>query len=201
MYTGKRGQRMSKESKVLREMEYVKKVRRRQSIKKFAFNVVALFFVILGGWYLFKILTREIIEGGVIQSVGETIVEIVLPAVAVSLALVNVYYIRKGERKKTEEKIDEFEKLLRLLRKEEFFQYLGEKKMEVELQLNLRIVSRIFEKIIKKSRIKFYVQREGMDSLYLTVYKGSEEIWDGTVNYGFFDLCFEEVIHHETEED
>ncbi len=198
MYTGKRGQRMSKESKVLREMEYVKKVRRRQSIKKFAFNVVALFSVILEVWYLRKILTREIIEGGVIQSVWEQKFETFMLGLVVVFVLLIVCVSKMYIREKTEEKIDEFKKLLR---EEEFFQYLGEKKMEVELQLNLRIVSRIFEKIIKKSRIKFYVQREGMDSLYLTVYKGSEEIWDGTVNYGFFDLCFEEVIHHETEED
>ncbi len=189
---------MSKESKVLREMEYMEKVRRRQSIKKFAFNVVALFFVILGVWYLFKILTREIIEGGVIQPGGETLVEIVLLVMVISFALVIVDSIRENEREKTEEKIDEFEKLLR---EEKFLQYLGEKKMEVELQLDLQMASGDFEETIKNPRVKYYVQREGTDLLYMTAYEGSEKIWDETVDYEFFDFYFEEVIHHETKED
>lgn len=185
-----------KESKVLRKMEYEERLRRRQIIEKSAFLLLSAVIIAIAVWYGSEILFRERSpEGLFLQKKGEHYIEVVMVICLPAFILDIVYFIWNEVKPNYEEKITEFNDLLR---EEEFFQYLGNQKLEVELQL--RMASEDFIETIKNQKIKYYVQREGIDSLYMTAYDGSKEVWHETVDYEFFDLYFKEIIHHEAEE-
>ncbi len=188
------GKTMTKKSNVLRKKEYEERVMRRHVVKKSALLLLSVVLIWLAVWYEKEILFRERSpEGQYLQARCEREIESVMLICLLGEILLILCFIWYDVNEKYKQKIAEFGDLLK---EEEFFQYLGNQKLEVELQLDLRMASKDFIETIKNPKIKYYVQREGMDLLYMTAYKGSKKVWSKTVDYKFFNLYFEEAIHH-----
>lgn len=173
------------------KMEFLKKEQYERKLKRRYFCQVAGVYVIL----IPVVLELIIMCIGMDRFTNQRVTIWARPATCVGIISViwMIAWLTEELKESYKERLSDFEFNLK---EEEFFHYLGDRRIELKLRLKLKWASKKFKDTVRNPKIEWYVEKHGQDELYLRAFEGKEEVFHSTTDYGFLRRYFKEKVEH-----